>query len=213
MSIWSLRAGEVRDQVASSSPTPGAGAVSCVCAAFATALIAKALKMTNERAKAENTAATTELSDTLHRGNDALSRAADDDSSAFDSFLGALALPKSTDDEKAIRREALARAALAAAAVPIDAAENILAMLDAADSAAKIVRMQFLDDIRASVDLLRGAGAAALRSFDANLPSLKNSENSLHLAVRRSHLSEAIEQSAANVYATASRRIAEGGGR
>jgi formiminotetrahydrofolate cyclodeaminase len=184
-----------------------------MCAAFAAALIAKALKMTNERAKAENTAATTELNDTLHRGNDALSRAADADSAAFVSFLGALALPKSTDDEKAIRREALAQAALAAAAVPIDAAENILAMLNAADSVARIVRMQFLDDIRASVDLLRGAGSAALRSFDANLPSLKNSENSLRLAARRSYLSEAIEQSAAKVHSIASRRIAESSGR
>jgi formiminotetrahydrofolate cyclodeaminase len=184
-----------------------------VCAAFATALIAKALKMTSERAKVENTAATTELIGTLHRGSDALSRAADDDSAAFDSFLGALALPKSTDDEKAIRREALTRAAMVAATVPLGAAENILAMLNAADSAAKVVRLQFLDDIRASVDLLRGAGAAALRSFDANLSSLKNAENSSPLAMRRSHLSEAIEQSAANVYATASRRIAESNGR
>ena len=212
MSIWSLRASELCDQVASSRPTPGAGAVSCVCAAFATALIAKALEMTNERAGAENTPATAQLSDALHRRNNALRRAADDDSAAFDSFLSALALPKSTDDEKAKRRDALARAARAAAAVPLDAAENILAVLDAADSAARLVRLQFLDDILASIDLLHGAGAAALRSFDANLPALKNSGDSLRLAARRSDLMKAIERSAAGAYATAAKRRSDGAG-
>lgn len=210
MSVWSLRASEVRDQVASSLPTPGAGAVSCMCAALATALVAKALEMTSERSDEENPSQIMQLSDALHHRNSALSRAADDDSAAFDSFLAALALPKSTVNEKAIRKDALVEAALAAAAVPLDAAENILSVLDIADAAARMVRKQFMADILASVDLLRGAGAAALRGFDANLPSLKNSENSLRLAKRRSDLGAAIERSAVSAYTTAARRISEG---
>lgn len=209
MSVWSLRASEVRDQVASARPTPGAGAISCICAALATALIAKALEMTRERAKAENSATAMQLRDTLQRRNDALSRAADDDSAAFDSFLEALALPKSTDDEKAIRQDTLAHAALLAATVPIDAAEHILAVLDVAASAASIVGKQFIGDVLASVDLLRGAGAAALRSFDANLPALKNSEHLVRLAARRSDLGISIERSAASACAIAARRISE----
>ena len=125
-------------------------------------------------------------------------------------FLEALALPKKTDNEKVIRRDALARAALAAATVPIGAAEDILAVLDAADLAARIVRTQFLGDVLASIDLLRGTGAAALRSFDSNLPSLKNSEDSIRLAARRSELGEAIERSATSAHATAATRISGG---
>jgi formiminotetrahydrofolate cyclodeaminase len=119
-------------------------------------------------------------------------------------------LPKSTVDEKALRQDALARAALAAAAVPIDTAKNILAVVEIADSAARVVRIQFLDDVLASIDLLRGAGAAALRSFDANVSSLKNLDDSSRLIARRSELSDAIERSAASAYATAAKRITDG---
>lgn len=59
-----------------------------MCAAFGAALILKALEMTSERAKAENTDLTTRLSDALRHRMGALSRAADDDSAAFDSFFG-----------------------------------------------------------------------------------------------------------------------------
>jgi formiminotetrahydrofolate cyclodeaminase len=94
--------------------------------------------------------------------------------------------------------------------VPIDTAKNILAVVEIADSAARVVRIQFLDDILASIDLLRGAGAAALRSFDANVSSLKNLDDLSRLIARRSELSDAIERSAAGAYATAAKRITDG---
>jgi formiminotetrahydrofolate cyclodeaminase len=72
----------------------------------------------------------------------------DEDSEAFDAVMAAYRLPKATDEEKAQRKKAIARAMSRATQVPVQTAEACLVVMRAAVEAAQNGNPNALSDAR-----------------------------------------------------------------
>jgi formiminotetrahydrofolate cyclodeaminase len=191
MSVWTFSAAELRERTASSEPTPGGGSVACVCATLGAGLVVMALEITLKKATGADAEALRPRLDEARRLLERLASHADRDVEVFNRYMAAMAKPKSTDDEKAARRQGMVEAAVAATEAPLAAAQDVLLMLDLAESVAKQVKPQVLSDVLAGADLLAGAVAALLRNVDINLPSI-DGDRAGAFAARRREIAEAM---------------------
>lgn len=121
---------EFENAIKSSDPTPGGGTVAAVALGQAAALVTMVAELTlgSERwvdAHAEATEARSVAADIMPRA----SYLADADAAAFDAVVDAFKLPKSNEEEKDVRREAIRAATLGAAEVPFETAEHACALL------------------------------------------------------------------------------------
>jgi formiminotetrahydrofolate cyclodeaminase len=121
---------DFENAIKSSDPTPGGGTVAAVALGQAAALVSMV---------AELTLSSERWSDAHEEAKEALSHAAavmprashlaDEDAAAFDAVVEAFKLPKSNDEEKDVRRQAIRDATLGAAIVPFETAEHACALL------------------------------------------------------------------------------------
>jgi formiminotetrahydrofolate cyclodeaminase len=125
----------------------------------------------------------------------ALSRHADRDVEAFEAYMAAAGLPKSTDAEKSARRAALGAAALGAANAPLDAARDMVRALDLGVRIASLTKKAVASDVLAGSDLLGGAVIAALRNVDVNLGAISDEGERKRLAEERDGLLDKAEAS------------------
>ena len=75
-------------------------------------------------------------------------------------------------DQKARRREAIARAAYTATAAPLAAGRDLLSGLELAEQAAQLAHRSIVSDVGAGAHLLSAALQATLLNVDINLGSL-----------------------------------------
>jgi len=108
------------DQLASVEPAPGGGSAAALAGALAAALVAMVGRLTSSRkayaAVAEEFKGITEEAERLRAE---LRRLVDEDAESYKGVMAAYKLPKGTEDEVKARTEAIDRALLAAAAVPL----------------------------------------------------------------------------------------------
>jgi formiminotetrahydrofolate cyclodeaminase len=171
MTLWKATLAEFREQTASSAPTPGGGSVACVCAAFGLGLVQMALEITRRAAVPEAPALDAFITEG-HALAAELVAHADRDVSVFQAYMAAVAMPRSTEDEKRARKAALSAAALDAAEAPLAAAADMLAGLALAEKVFPVVKPAVTSDVLGGADILEGSIAASLRNVDVNVPSL-----------------------------------------
>lgn len=126
------------DETASESPAPGGGSISAYLGALGAALAAMVANLSAHKAGWDDR--WEEFSDWAVRGQaikDELLRLVDEDTDAFNRVMDAFGLPKTTDEEKAARSEAIQAATRYATEVPFrtmqrsfDAFEVINAMVE-----------------------------------------------------------------------------------
>jgi formiminotetrahydrofolate cyclodeaminase len=170
-SIWQQTAASLRDRTASDSPTPGGGSVACVTGTLGLGLILMALRITARKTPSEL------LHGLIERGSALmtdLSAGADADVAAFELYMAALRFPKSTEAERATRKQKLSEAATAASRVPLAAADTMITGLELAVQALPKVAHVVASDVLAGADLLSGAVTAVMRSVDLNLSSIED---------------------------------------
>lgn len=186
-SLFELEVGALRDQTASSAPTPGGGSVSCVSATLGLGLVIMAVEITAK------SAADAELTEWIARARaklGELSRHADRDVEVFDGYMRAHALPRSGDTERAVRKEAMKAATIACTEAPLAAGEDMLRALELAREITPRVKRNVLSDVLAGADLLGGAIAALLRSVDVNLPGISDAALAARFAADRARVAD-----------------------
>jgi len=189
MSLWALPLEEFRERTASRAPTPGGGSVAAVTGSLAAGLVVMAAEISRASADSEPLAA---LVADGRRLVAELAAHADADVAAFEGYMAALGLPRASDAEKAARKQAMARAAVAASEAPLAAAATMAEVLALAARAEPLVKPSVLSDVLAGADLIRGALPAALRNVDVNLPFVGDDETRRRLAERRDQLLRAL---------------------
>jgi formiminotetrahydrofolate cyclodeaminase len=115
---------EFLDELASSAPAPGGGAVSALAGALAAALVSMVAHLT--QGKKDYEAVQGPVSQLLEQSEQLRGRLAalmGDDYDAFMRLSHAMKLPRGSDDEKTVRTSALQAALKDAAAVPLQIAE------------------------------------------------------------------------------------------
>ncbi len=189
-SIWALNATEVRDLAASLCPTPGGGSISVFTATLGLALVHKGASISLKRSGEEldRREALTELCETASASLVVMSGFADDDSRAFQDYLEARALPRSTQGQKTLRDAAVEAAILRATRIPIASAREICVALELAERAVRLSDYHLLTDIVGGAFLMKGAVDAALLNVDANLPYLSDEGMQVGLQQERAEM-------------------------
>ena len=184
-SIWALNATQVRDRTASLSPTPGGGSISVFTATLGLALVHKGASISLKRSgeDAIRREALIELCETINYALVLMSRFADDDSQAFQNYLEARSLPRSTEEEKILRNKSMEAAILQASRIPIASAGEICGALEQAERAVNLSDRHLLTDIVGGAILMKAAVDAVLLNVDANLPLL--SDEGMRVALER----------------------------
>ncbi|HTX73878.1 MAG TPA: glutamate formimidoyltransferase [Rectinemataceae bacterium] len=137
--LVSMKVDAFVDEVASDSPAPGGGSVAALAGGLGAALVAMVCNLTVGKKGYE--ASWAELSSLALRAQavkEALVRAVDEDTAAFNDLMEAMKLPKASDAQKAAREAALQEGYKKAAGVPLETARTCLEALRLCiDAAAK----------------------------------------------------------------------------
>lgn len=189
MSVAEQRVGAWLEQLASRAPTPGGGSAAALAGAQAAALVAMVARLTLPAEAAESRQAgqavagaadaPAEAAGALadaERLRAALVRAADEDARAFEAVMAAYRLPRSTDEERARRREAVQAALHAATAVPLRTAAAAVEVLETARRLAPVANPHAASDLGVAAHLAAAAAEGALLNVAINLKGLRDGE-------------------------------------
>ena len=153
--------------LASKAPAPGGGAAAALTGSLAAATAEKVLAIAGAKlAAAEDLRA---LRKALRENRWQQIELVDRDARAYQAFSAALKLPRSTDDQKQVRREALAAAAKTAADVPLAIAEYALEVLRTVAQFAGGESTSLIADLQAAAAFANAAINAALAMVAVNV--------------------------------------------
>lgn len=189
------------DELASVAPAPGGGSAAALAGALAAALVGMVGRLTSSRkayaAVAEEFVGITAEADRLRA---TLRQLVDRDAAAYDGVMAAYRLPRGTEDEKRRRQEAIDRALLAAAAVPLETARAARAVLRLARHAAEAGNRNAVCDAGVAALLAEGALRGAVYNVEINVRGLGNPDAGRELSREARELDR---QGAAEAGATA----------
>ena len=167
---------EFQNALASSDPTPGGGSAAGVALGQAAALAKMVADLTlgNDKyangwsiAESVSVVATPLLDEGL--------KLAQLDSEAFDAVVAGFKMPKTTDEEKSIRREEIRNSMLGAAKVPYDTACYALDLMKLLPDLATYGNENAVSDVGVSGLLASAALKGAIFNIEINLNSLPES--------------------------------------
>lgn len=175
-SMWDESIRSFLQRAGSGSPTPGGGSV----AAIVGALGASMTSMVANLSQGEKFASVRpQIEETIRRMADLtaqLEELLQADIESFNAYMAALKLPKSTDEQKLLRRNALQAAAIGAIDVPLRLIEACRDGLTDTLSIAECSNANVISDLAIGAVLLEAAAQSAALTIEINLASLKDSE-------------------------------------
>ncbi|HOO65040.1 MAG TPA: cyclodeaminase/cyclohydrolase family protein, partial [Synergistaceae bacterium] len=120
MELTTLQVRDFIEELASDSPAPGGGSVAALCGALGAALTSMVASLTVGKEKyRENWEAMEEIQAKARKLGETFTRLIQEDTSAFNSYMKALKMPKETEEEKALRKERMQMGLKEASAVPL----------------------------------------------------------------------------------------------
>ncbi|MGE5598733.1 MAG: cyclodeaminase/cyclohydrolase family protein [Bacteroidota bacterium] len=162
--------------LASPEPTPGGGSASAAAVAMAAGLAGMVAGLSMGRASAITDERWRAVAEEAARLRDEALNLVDEDALAFDGVMAALRMPKGTEEEKAQRREALARANRLASLVPLRTAETGLAVLRLVLLAAEEGNLHAISDAGVAGEMALAGLRGAIMNVRINLLSLPDEE-------------------------------------
>ena len=182
---------EFQAALASSSPTPGGGTAAAVALGQAAALSIMVCDLTLGKEKwADGWQIAEEIQTIAIPMMERANVLATEDSDAFDRVMEGFGLPKTTDEEKDHRRQAIRNATLSAAEVPFETASLALELLSRLPDLARLGNANAVTDVGVAGLLASAAAKGALFNVDINLISLPDGM-AADLNRRSSEVSEA----------------------
>jgi len=161
--------------LASDAPTPGGGSVAALNGALGCALLSMVCDLTLGKEKYKEVWPDLEpIRAELENLREELTASIDRDAEAYDTVTAAFKKPKSTDEEKKARREAIQEAMKTAAETPKSTARYVHAALKMAKDVAEKGNPNVLSDAGVGAACLNTAMQAALMNIAINLGSIKD---------------------------------------
>lgn len=165
--------GKYVSTIASEQPMPGGGSAAGVAGSMAAALAEMVIQMTKDPgSKLLN--AREELQELRQR---ALELAYDDEQ-AYNGFLDAMKLPRSTDEEKTARKAAMQTAAEHSARIPLALAVVCVEVLTAMEAVVALGNKNLLGDAKAAIVLAQATVEISAVMVGENLGMIR--DQSLH---------------------------------
>jgi glutamate formiminotransferase/formiminotetrahydrofolate cyclodeaminase len=163
------------DEVSRDTPSPGGGSVAALAGALGAALTAMVANLCSGKGEFDDEYET--LCSIAERGQkikDALVRGVDDDTKAFDSVIDAMRMAKDTEEERAVRAEAMRAGYKSATRVPLANVELCRDALQLCLEMAPIADPQMISDIGTAALMANAGAQAAAYNVRINLPHTKD---------------------------------------
>jgi len=166
--------------LASDAPTPGGGSVAALNGALGCALLEMVCDLTLGKEKFKEVWLDLEtIKSELDQLREELTDSIDRDAASYDKVTGAFKLPKTTEEEKKARKEAIQEAMKTAAETPKATARYIHSALKLAGEVAEKGNPNVLSDAGVAASCLLAGMHAALMNIAINLGSI-NDEAYVH---------------------------------
>ena len=161
----------------SDAPAPGGGSVAALAGALAAALSGMVANLTIGKEKyADVEAEMKEMEPKAQELSKKLLDAITEDSNSFNVYMDALKLPKTTDEEKEVRKQAMQNGLKEAAIVPLHTAQMAYEVMDFAQLAVEKGNQNAVTDGKTGAMLARTAVLSAGLNVRINLESIKDEE-------------------------------------
>jgi len=163
------------EETASESPAPGGGSVSAAMGAMGVALRTMVANLSSHKAGWDDR--WEEFSEWAEKGKayqDQLVKLIDEDTNAFNRIMDAFGLPKSTDEEKAIRKQAIHEATLYAIEVPFKVMQLCYQCMEVMKAMAEIGNPNSVSDAGVGVLAARSGVMGAFLNVKINAAGLED---------------------------------------
>jgi formiminotetrahydrofolate cyclodeaminase len=176
------RVGEWLERLGSDAATPGGGAFAALSAAAGAALIAMVGRLTIGRKGAEDVEDRMRaLVGTADEHRVSFLDLADRDASAFDRVMAAFKMPKDNDEEGAVRAEAIQKAYVGAAEVPLEVARKAVDLMELAEDATAMGNPNAASDGYSGAAALFAGAVCAIANVEINASGLRDETKRLEL--------------------------------
>ncbi len=168
---------EFFDELASSSPAPGGGSVSALCGSLGGALNSMVCNLTINKKGYESVSE--EMNGLLEKSEvlrNRLYQLTDEDAQAFNKVMKAFKLPKDTDMEKKVRKDAIQEAFKGAAHVPLTIAGLCVKVSELSKETALKGNKNSITDSAVAALVARAGMQGASLNVRINLGSIKDEE-------------------------------------
>lgn len=163
------------DELSSSSPAPGGGSVSALAGAIGASLLEMVCGLTIGKEKfKEHEEELIGIKSKAEELKEHCFALIEKDAGAFNKLMESYRMPKATDEEKAKRSEAIAKANLEATEVPLETAQRCLEVLRHIFSVVAKVNPNAISDIGVGSLLAQSGIEGAALNVMINLPSIKD---------------------------------------
>lgn len=174
--------GSFLDELASANPTPGGGSAAAHTGAAAAALVAMVARVTLGKKKYESIKeqmwALVEKAEALRAK---LSEGVQRDADSFIAVMDAFKLPKDTPEQIDSRNQRIQTATIAAAEVPLEAAQQCLEVQELAIEAGTLGNLNAISDAASGATLAKAALVCAAYNVRINLIGLENEQDKFRL--------------------------------
>ena len=161
------------ESIASDSPVPGGGSVSALAGALGAALGAMVSRLTAAKhAGTMQGGRVEDLIGDLDRARERLADGFERDAASYEGVIAAYRLPKGTEEEQRVRKEAVQAAMRHATSVPLETARLCDRVLDLCLLAARQGYEQAVTDAGVGALLAYAGGTGALYNVEVNLGSV-----------------------------------------
>ncbi len=163
------------DDLASAQPTPGGGSAAALSGALGAALASMVARLT--LGKVEYASVQQEMEKLLQHTEalrEYFQQLIQADIDAYAQLSAAFKLPRTTDEERAIRITTIQARLAAAALVPLEVAERAVQLMEGCQRIAEIGNTHVLSDIGMATTLASSAATGAAWMVRVNLQSMKN---------------------------------------
>jgi formiminotetrahydrofolate cyclodeaminase len=193
-------------QLASSAPVPGGGSVAALAGALGVSLFVMVGEITMGKKKPEDKSAIEAALKTLAPMRTRFLALIYEDAASFEKVMAAFKLPKETPAQEAARKEAVERATVGAAEVPLETARLAVEALAAGVPLAEQGAKAAVSDVACGALCLEAAIKAAAYNVRINLGGLEDEAASKRLASALAEI-EGKMASLANVRVAAEGRL------
>jgi glutamate formiminotransferase/formiminotetrahydrofolate cyclodeaminase len=161
------------DELASALPAPGGGSAAAYAGAMGAALVAMVSGLTIGRKKyAEVEAEMQAVRVMAEKLRAEMTQAVDDDAASFEAVIGALKLPKDSDDQQKVRTAAIQLATMNAAHIPLHSAKRSVKIMELAVKCAERGNLNAISDAMSGFAMSRASLTAAAYNVRVNVNSL-----------------------------------------
>ena len=203
-----LSVGEYTARLASGAPTPGGGSAAALVGALAAALGEMVGNFTVGKPKyAAVEADVQRILAALEVQRARLLELIDADADAYSQVGAAFGLPRTTDEERAARAQAIEDALKSAAQVPLAVMEACMAVCGQLEELRQKGNPNLLSDVGVAAELTRAACRCAWLNVEVNLASLKDTAYVSEVRAATSERMACIEAATEEVFTRVARAI------